>query len=581
MIEVDPLRPTIIVSTRIAVSALSRVLERYQIFSCQELLNGSAPDWSLFRGANVLMWPDGGDASRLQMDRVGAELALANCSPRIIDTFGLEADWSPHTLVTIRKLGANEIVAYAKEKVMSWRPLDVAESLEIEPPTPTSVVVEPPKAKRTLRAKNGHQVVNDPKQNSIFIQWEQMGLVKNGSGQPIINIDNVVRILEKHPKRDERPIWLDTFLQRIMTIGDDGKPEHWTDAHDLRFTLWCQRRLGVAKMTAAAVRDAVITYAVRHSQDSLCEWVNKLEWDKQCRLDSFLEDGFGTAKTPYTVTVGRSWLISMIARALNPGCQVDTMVVLEGPQGIKKNSALRVLGADWYAEITEKIGTKDFMQCIQGKWLIEIGELHGLDGVSMALVNATITKRFDYFRQSYGHRAEDFPRRCVFCGTTNQPEWLTDETGSRRFLPVRVREVNLDYLRANREQLFAEALFAYRSNEPWWDFPADETRKNQDDRYANDPWAPEVLAHAERYKFRGVTVVEMMKDALDIPKDRWDRRASRRISGILRRGGWIDRTERVTGQPHPLKVFYFDTQSVDRVKALTRLAETDKQTPTT
>jgi hypothetical protein len=584
VIDLHPTLNVLIVSTKVSVSVLSRLLTGYQIYALPELLEDDTP-WAAFRSHNVLLWPDGGDTNRRNMDRIGAKLHAHQVSIKIVDTSGLGVGWSPAACVQIQNWGGPELLEIAKAKCVNWREMEEDENVEVDdtvaaivPPPEYSASVEPKTGELLPKEANGHSHEVEPTAKSIFITWTDLKLTRNGREQPLTNIDNMVRILTDHPKRAVRPIWTDTFLNRIMTIGDDGKPEAWSDAHDLRMTLWVQRKLGMAKMCSGTVHEGVVAFASKNTKDCLCDYLHHLAWDQTDRLRSFLSDAFGTKNDVYHQAAGKAWLISMVARALDPGCQVDTMPVLEGEQGINKTSALRILGGEWYAEITDQIGTKDFFQSIQGKWLCEIGELSAFEGVGIEKINQTITTRIDHYRASYGHYAIDFPRRCVFAATTNRFDWSADDTGARRFLPIRCLEINLDYLRHNRIQLFAEAVHRFKAGEPWWDFPVKETRLQQMERYQGDVWTDDVIAYAERYKWRPVTIPEVLAEALSIPKDRWDRKASRRIGAILRRSGWIAKTERVNGGM-PTTVYRYDTYTAERVRELQLLAEQPKPAP--
>jgi hypothetical protein len=182
----------------------------------------------------------------------------------------------------------------------------------------------------------------------------------------------------------------------------------------------------------------------------------------------------------------------MVARIYRPGCQVDNMVVLEGPQGIFKSSSLRVLAGDHHAEQHESVTSKDFFQNLQGVWLIEISEMHSFSRTETSKVKQVITCTTDHFRPSYGRRAVDHPRMCVFAGMTNHDNWSKDETGARRFWPITCVEIDLDGIRNAREQLFAEAVARFKGGETWWEMPALETTREQELRYDTDVWQQDI-----------------------------------------------------------------------------------------
>lgn len=155
-----------------------------------------------------------------------------------------------------------------------------------------------------------------------------------------------------------------------------------------------------------------------------------------------------------------TWLVMAIcARVLTPGCKFDYMVIFEGAQGVGKSTLARLLGGEYFADTGLVLGDKDSYQNLQGVLVYEWGELDSLTKSEVTKVKQFISSMKDRFRASFDRRAKDYPRQVVFIGTTNEDHYLVDPTGNRRMWPVRVtRAVDLDWFRANRAQLFAEAL---------------------------------------------------------------------------------------------------------------------------
>src|SRR5262249_23914540 len=203
-----------------------------------------------------------------------------------------------------------------------------------------------------------------------------------------------------------------------------------------------------------------------------------------------------------------------VARVYRPGCKVDNMVVLEGPQGIGKSSALHVIGGEWFTEQHESASNpKPFKEILQGKLLIEISEMDAFSRAEVSRVKQTITDTLDRYRESFGRHAKDHLRQCVFVGTTNKDDWNKDDTGARRFWPIACKgEIDVEGIRANREQLFAEAVTRIKNGESWWEMPAEETRLEQQKRYDADAWSEDIAAFiALKSK---VTVNEILVDCL-------------------------------------------------------------------
>lgn len=168
----------------------------------------------------------------------------------------------------------------------------------------------------------------------------------------------------------------------------------------------------------------------------------------------------------YLARVGTWTLMAICARVLQPGCKHDYMMILEGGQGIGKSTLCRLLGGDWFADTGLILGEKDSYQNLQGVLVYEWGELDALNRAEIQKVKQFISSQKDRFRASFDRRPKDYPRQVVFIGTTNENHYLSDPTGNRRFWPVRVeRPVDLVWLRANLEQMFAEAVHCLDKSE--------------------------------------------------------------------------------------------------------------------
>lgn len=237
-------------------------------------------------------------------------------------------------------------------------------------------------------------------------------------------------------------------------------------------------------------------------------YLKQMRWDGTKRLDTWLHKYMGTKDTEYTRAVGRKWLISAVARAMDPGCQADHMLIFEGEQGIGKSRALRVLGGQFYTEYSGGItggGTshKDLVAVITGKMIIELSELASTKKAEMEALKAVLTTCHDEVRLAYERDAKSYPRTCIFGGTTNMvgQAYIQDYTGARRFWPVHVGEwstVKVEKLKDDRDQLWAEAVEAYEKGEDWWEVPAEIVAEEQADRQItvemSDPWFSKIRA---------------------------------------------------------------------------------------
>jgi putative DNA primase/helicase len=212
--------------------------------------------------------------------------------------------------------------------------------------------------------------------------------------------------------------------------------DNWTDYDDSRATEWLQRH--EVLVTTPVTAEAVQTVAKENRFHPVRDYLNGLEWDQTSRLDNWLSGYLGVDPTPFTKAVGARWMISAVARIFKPGCQADYTLLLEGPQGIQKSTALQTLaGADWFTDHISDLGGKDSRIELHGKWVIEFSELASVRRGELERVKAFLTARVDHFRQPYGRRSEAVPRSCVFAASVNDTTPFTDPTGNRRFWPVR------------------------------------------------------------------------------------------------------------------------------------------------
>jgi predicted P-loop ATPase len=279
---------------------------------------------------------------------------------------------------------------------------------------------------------------------------------------------NILEIL-RHHKFFKGSVRFNVLRRRIEVLGGPlaNNPQ---ESLDTGLAIWLQQsefKCSVDRSRAAAT---LLHHSLHHPYDPVQEYLADLpEWDGVNRIDSVLLRLAQAVGNPEWIqTVTRKFFIAAVARAMRPGCQVDTVLVLQGAQGGGKTSFVRTIGAGFSVETKLDIHNKDAVMVSTGNWLVELSELASLKRGDVESVRAFITNKEDQIRLPYGRTVEAFPRRCVFVGTTNALQPLTDQEGNRRFWVVSVGIVDTQALLAEREQLWAEALYAYRSGEEWW-----------------------------------------------------------------------------------------------------------------
>jgi putative DNA primase/helicase len=353
---------------------------------------------------------------------------------------------------------------------------------------------------------------------------------------PRPNLANAVRVLQHDPTLGPDILWRDDFLDQVIIRTSAPRP--WRDDDDTRLTVYMQDHTGLVSIQERTVASAVKLVARQRATHVVRDWLRSLTWDGIERIAHAFSDYWGAEQTCYTRAASANFFIGLAARILHPGCKLDTMPVFEGAQGIKKSTALQVLGGAWYSIAHATVGSKDFLQGLRGVWLLEVAELQSFSRADVTAVKNMLSAPHDDYRPSYGRAVVRFPRQTVMAGTTNTDDWGTDDTGLRRFWPIRCGEIRLDHLAAAREQLFAEAVAAVDAHARWWEMPPD-TASIQRDRQFYDEWTEPILEWC-RLQFGGgesVAVKDILAGPLHIPIDRVNKADQMRVARILKLTG--------------------------------------------
>jgi predicted P-loop ATPase len=375
-------------------------------------------------------------------------------------------------------------------------------------------------------------------------EWLQQCL-RNSKGVPVPNVANVLTALRGEPLLSEcfafdmmlqTPLLMQPLPSRPETdfIARPITDEDVTFAQD-----WLQHN-GLQNVGRDVMHQAILARSQERSFQPVLDYLKALKWDGVPRVGKWLHVYLGAADNTYTQSVGRMFLISMVARIFEPGCKADHMLVLEGGQGEWKSTACAILAGDWFSDTMPAISDgKDVYQHLRGKWLIEISEMHAQAKAEAAAFKGFLTGMTDRYRPPYGRMETTQKRQCVFIGTTNKTTYFTDETGNRRFWPVATGAIDIEALRRDRDQLFAEAVKMKLDGIPWW--PAKEFERGviepeQDTRFEVDPWEETI----ERFlvgKDR-TTSGQILRDALGVQPDHVSPIHQRRVARCLEHLQW-------------------------------------------
>lgn len=261
------------------------------------------------------------------------------------------------------------------------------------------------------------------------------------TGLPLPTVANVQLIMENDPALRGK-IYHDDFGDRPMVCAKlpweqfefNGQHRAWKDEDDAGLRGYMESHYGIA--TKDRIMDGFAVYALNHRVNYLRDYLLSLHWDGIPRVDTLLVDYFGADDTVYTREAIRKCLVGAVARLMNPGTKFDQMLIMSGPQGVGKSTFWRLLGMKWYTDSLYTFEGKEAAELLQGYWIVECAELSGMSKSEMNTVKQFISKCEDTYRAAYGRRTSSYPRRCLLVGTTNETEFLKDETGGRRFWPV-------------------------------------------------------------------------------------------------------------------------------------------------
>ena len=299
-------------------------------------------------------------------------------------------------------------------------------------------------------------------------EW-MFNLKRNSNGIIEKTIDNILLVLENDPLVKGK-IALDDFANRGLILGalpwdNSEKKRFWNDTDDAGLRHYLEKVYGLIG------KEKIYDGAHKHKFNSVRDYLLSVKWDGVSRLETLFIDYFGADDNDYTKEVAKKSFVAAVARVMQPGIKFDNMVIISGAQGIGKSTFFSYLGKDWFSDSLVTFEGKEAAELIQGRWLIEVGELSGMTKSETNTVKQFLSKTDDIYREAYGRRTAQFPRKCVFFGTTNDTEYLKDPTGGRRFWPVdanakkATKSVFAD-LPTEVDNIWAEAFAFWQLGEP-------------------------------------------------------------------------------------------------------------------
>ena len=286
-------------------------------------------------------------------------------------------------------------------------------------------------------------------------------------------IDNVMLILTHDPKLAGRLAYNEmehnTVALSSLPWREAKGPSQWTDTDDSGLRHYLERVYGIS--TKDKIFDAVNNVAQRNAFHPVREYLDSCAWDGVPRVETLLVDYLGAEDSPYVRAVTRKTLAAAVARIYRPGCKFDYMLTLSGRQGKGKSTLIAKLGSRWFSDSFTTLQGKEAYEQVLGVWIMEVGELAGMRKAEAETIKLYVSKQKDRFRPAYGRRTQEFPRQCIFIGTTNETQFLRDTTGNRRFWVVDTpNEATLDLwedLTPDTVSLiWGEAVQLYQQGEP-------------------------------------------------------------------------------------------------------------------
>ena len=374
-------------------------------------------------------------------------------------------------------------------------------------------------------------------------------LIRDSKGQ-LKKLPSNIDLIIRHDPETVGRLQLDVFSQRINCIGKApfARPDGCWSANDTtKLSSWLSAKYKAAS-TLGEIDKFVHAIASDNPFHPVKNYLDSLVWDGTERLGHFLDDVFGAGNGEYHQKIGAGFFVGAVTRIFNPGAQVDSMLILDGAGGYGKSQSLAALVPErsWYVDMTLEFGGQEFTRMLFGKWIVDMSEGTSMKKSDADRIKATITKMVDTDRPLYSSHTVDYPRQCVFVSTANDFEISDDFAMKRRMWLVECKMANPEFVRLNRDQLWAEAVVKYKSGEKYWDMPREMIEHAHENRVVHDIWADDIIEWVAGRAT--VTVKAVAMDCLRLEPHQMNLLVEIRIRKCLKSIGWETTTIKEAGK---------------------------------
>jgi predicted P-loop ATPase len=512
--------------------------------------NASKGDYSHLQGRKVIIWPDADPAGERATEDLLERLHGVASEVWVFTVSDMPDGWDVADAVEDDGWDAARLDSWTRETVAGHARLR-RHAYGDEPPARAGLAPadEEPEPEPIRARQRKHSDIAATARHWSMASWRDKLIVVAGKNKDVAIrcIENATVPLEYADEWAGLLAW-DELRQCITATRPTPwgeQPEEWSDHHDTALECWYDR---TGLHYKGLVSEAVNLVAHRNSFHPVRDYLNSLKWDRKPRADLWLTTYCGAEDDDLIRFFASRWLVSAVARAIKPGEQVKTCLILFGEQDAGKSSALKALGAPWYTIQHGNIGgdsTKSIEQCSKA-WIIEMAELAKIKRTDdVESIKAFLATDEDTYRPAYARRVQTIKRCCVFAGTSNPNEVFSDTTGNVRFWPVTTRgEVDVAGLRRDRDQIWAEAVARYRKGERWWIEDGKLRKMARDateEHRVKDVWEDEIYdwltrpENATRKYFRSS---EIASDALKLTMRDLTKSEQFRISNCMRLAGF-------------------------------------------